>query len=563
MASWREYFEKGITSFQENKLNESLDLFTKAIDNGAKEYIVFDSRAAVYEKIGKTKESLRDSKRVIDLAPNRWQYDHALQMINLALERVRREDSKRRRELDALRQQIVQGIDQARARESVISYHFGNLPFEVASTIFTLVLTDDHTHAVVLAQVCKNWRTAVLHNSRLWSTLVLSHKKPARKAKLWRQRSHGRITELKLLPGLRNTPWALDELKDMPLDVLKVLRVTSFPLHEIHARLPFLSSDVLRNLEILEIHECEGSLPNPWLWDVADTRLRTLSIDSSTFDWTAAVQHYRHLQHFHFRGTLTRSAESSVLSLLRQNQKLRSLSLIFSLSNTSIPDSSEGDDGTISLPLLTELSVEYHDLVDNTILPLLIIPAIRTLHIPKGTRPLDPLLRHLSHTGAAASLVELRIQKCTFQASSLLDVLRVATELQLLELKYFGSTLVNDITEALAGVINDDKHNAAGTDALSNSAYLCPRLRHIDFSCCPYLKSTSIMELVRARSAILPISTNGEVNPSTEKPSIAPLEALIIDECPAIDASVLPWLRNKVSMVRCRFAIGKNARWKR
>ena len=34
---------------------------------------VCDARAAVYQKMGKLKEALRDSKTVIDLQPARWQ----------------------------------------------------------------------------------------------------------------------------------------------------------------------------------------------------------------------------------------------------------------------------------------------------------------------------------------------------------------------------------------------------------------------------------------------------------------------------------------------------------
>ncbi|KAI0719996.1 hypothetical protein C8T65DRAFT_538189, partial [Cerioporus squamosus] len=63
---------------------------------------ICDARAAVYQKLGKLKEALRDSKTVIDSQPTRWQgyarsarlflrikkYDAASRMVELALARI-------------------------------------------------------------------------------------------------------------------------------------------------------------------------------------------------------------------------------------------------------------------------------------------------------------------------------------------------------------------------------------------------------------------------------------------------------------------------------------------
>lgn len=90
MSSWKQLFQKGVAMFRAGQLDDALALFTEVGHHGrliyagaysayqalsleANEYTLYDSRAAVNEKLGKTKDALRDCKRVIDLAPQRWQ----------------------------------------------------------------------------------------------------------------------------------------------------------------------------------------------------------------------------------------------------------------------------------------------------------------------------------------------------------------------------------------------------------------------------------------------------------------------------------------------------------
>jgi hypothetical protein len=50
----------------------------QAINLGVGGPQIYDSRAAVYEKQGMTKEALLEAKRVIDLYPNSWQVSSVL-----------------------------------------------------------------------------------------------------------------------------------------------------------------------------------------------------------------------------------------------------------------------------------------------------------------------------------------------------------------------------------------------------------------------------------------------------------------------------------------------------
>ncbi|KZT02421.1 uncharacterized protein LAESUDRAFT_738717 [Laetiporus sulphureus 93-53] len=482
------------------------------------EYTLYDSRAAIYERQGKTKDALRDSKKVIDLAPQRWQitkYDHALQMANLALERVAPDDSKRKSELDALREQITQSIDQLRKHASSMFCHFGKLPAEIAMAIFALALSDDHARVVVLAQVCKSWRATILAAPALWNTLVLLNKNPVKKAKVWKTRSKGRLVELHLKASLAQTPWALDLLQDMPLVSLRRFRVVSFPLSEVRARLPLLTEDVLRRLEVMEIEKCTEARPAAWLWSEPEMQVRTLSVHSTVFQWATVARHFKRLKDFTFRGPLVDTPISDVLTLLRENSNLQRLSL--SMMDFPFQRPSEEDDEPVDLPRLTQLDIEYHDFAMSHIIPILSFPALRSFRVLRGTCSLDRTMCHLFTCGAAASLTELRIQQCVLNAHTLVQLLRTTDALE-----------ANHILQALER-------------ADSTSRVLCPSLRHVDFSYCPDVKGGPLVRLVKMR-----------LNSASQSWKALAIDTLIIDGCPAVDAEILPWLRSK-----------KDARWRR
>ena len=84
-------FNQGINLFKQGKYENALDKFSevspvlrrisislwmicnKAIKLKPMDKQIYDSRAAVLEKLGRHVEALKDSKKVIDLAPQSWQ----------------------------------------------------------------------------------------------------------------------------------------------------------------------------------------------------------------------------------------------------------------------------------------------------------------------------------------------------------------------------------------------------------------------------------------------------------------------------------------------------------
>lgn len=87
---WKESFKQGIEHFKQKQyesaleslntvrnfissLNYSTNYRWQAIRGNSNEKNLFDSRAAVYEKLGLPWDALKDAKKVIDLAPKWWQ----------------------------------------------------------------------------------------------------------------------------------------------------------------------------------------------------------------------------------------------------------------------------------------------------------------------------------------------------------------------------------------------------------------------------------------------------------------------------------------------------------
>ena len=60
----------------------------KALDAGGDAFTIYDARAAVYQKMGKLKDALRDSKTTIDIQPHRWQVSVVQSITDVSLTRL-------------------------------------------------------------------------------------------------------------------------------------------------------------------------------------------------------------------------------------------------------------------------------------------------------------------------------------------------------------------------------------------------------------------------------------------------------------------------------------------
>jgi hypothetical protein len=105
-------------------------------------------------------------------------------MVNYALERVKPGDTARRETLLALKQEVIDFATAIKRHISRTSYHFGNIPVEISHEIFSLIVDSDHTLVLTVIGVCNAWRSVALASPSLWSTLVLTKKRPAKKSQV-------------------------------------------------------------------------------------------------------------------------------------------------------------------------------------------------------------------------------------------------------------------------------------------------------------------------------------------------------------------------------------------
>lgn len=489
-------------------------------------------------------------------------YDNALHMIKLALDRVGADDCKRRTELEVLQGHALEAVEQQRARASRTEYHFGKLPLELSTDILTSTLAEDRAKVVVLAQVCKSWRCAILGTPHFWNDLVLSHQNPIKKAKLWRARSRGRIVHLTLRQTLSAHAIALHELQDLPLESLRTLCLADFPASVVQRHLPNLTSDVLRHLDILQIDNRMESRTVTWLFPEPSMALRSLSVHFTPFDWVSLIDYFPRLEHFTFSGPLVEVPLSAIIDFIRAHPGLRTLSL--SIMDFVYHRSPDRDQPPVHLPNLERLEIEYHDSAMSFMFPLLHMPNLQVLNIHRGVHAIDTTLLHLATSRAGESLKELRISQCAVSAHCVLSLLQRAKSLQTLELKYLGGNQANTILQALSQPIPELQDGESNESNGSCAPTIpCPSLMHVNFSHCPDVKSGSLMALVKTR---LPGTTNDTPQDAATQPEcsqLAPIDTLIVDGCPLVEMDILPWLRSKVRLVSCIYMSKKDARWRR
>ena len=459
-------------------------------------------------------------------------------MANMALARIKVQNTKRRVEIEQIQQEALRG--QHANQESKRSAHnyIGKLPVELLGEIFHLVVGWDSASLITVLRICHHWRSIVLNTPSLWQTLVLSQRAPVPKLQLWITHSKGRIRELRVREGAqRHLDWPFKDLEAIPWHNLRVCKVESWDVAKYIERSISPHLKPFSQLEELVIENLHDIPPSPSLYPLLQaSRLCSLELSQATLSWKLISTRLQSLTHLKVVGSCT--DVEYLLPTLEANPSLTKFvmttQLTFKWRHTQ------------SSPLLLSnlTHIELAGSWASSLLALISMPALEVLHIRGAGGSLDSTLKNATHR--SSHLRHLHLNHCSFTPSVLVTFIQQTpclTDLALISL----SQGVNDVVEALS-------RTEPEKDDL-----LCPALAHLDLSHSPDIKTGSLVRLVRSR-------THCDSGVDTPNPSLltpAKLLALVIDGCEQVDVDWIPWFRKNISFVSCVYHTRKKAGWKR
>ena len=284
-------------------------------------FVLYDTRASVYEALSCSNYALRDAQKTIELDPTQWhgyfrsacllssqgQRDSALRMCAMAFGKLSSDpvDDSRRCELTELRQQL-EAVPPPPPR-----CHISSFPVELLVAIFTL-----SNNPAIIAHVCHEWRAVAHTQPALWRNLVLttaSRGNAVQKIDEWNRQSSGWITKL----HIRQSPSGVADSYEMYGDVVAALqRLDLTKLRECHSQdlatglfLPALGlgDDGMNNLETLS-SRCEFPpyrIPSFGCNTLSWQSLRSLSLAGVRCNWVELSMSMHCLTSFEYKMTPT------------------------------------------------------------------------------------------------------------------------------------------------------------------------------------------------------------------------------------------------------------------
>ncbi|KAJ7675737.1 hypothetical protein DFH06DRAFT_1292001 [Mycena polygramma] len=530
--SWADHLNKAKTHLKASRLKDSLTEVNEALRvGGDREYTVYDTRAAIYEKQGKPKNALQDVKNVIQLAPTHWQgyarasrlflsvrkLDEAITMADMALSRLEPGDVMRRKKLNELKEEVLEH----RRRQTC---HFVKLPVELITAIFETVVASDSSRVLTIWAVSKHWHNIAVNTPSLWSTLILTSRHPARHSRRWIERSKGRIREISFHPtssvetiSLRGMLWS--HLRICKLENPNIANYIGGKTHQ------------LASLEELHI---KGSIDCDLLLSIPDSKLQRLKLEGTLFSWDVLASYHRNLTSLEVLAVCIPPSLETLMVILGSNPMLEQLTVNL--------------DGYVHEPLSSP--------------PPLTLPNLHTLQL--GLAPWTPRffalvtmprletlrLANLRAVGLSSlieqrpPLISLSLNSSPIPSTELLTLLDLTPTLRKLELTRLGE-VANPVVEALGG-----RGDGGST--------LCPALEHLDISNCSDAKTAPIVALLNSRNP--PVEGSADATPP---PVLARIRTLKADGCPLIQANVIPWIRTRVKTFSCVYMTKRQASWRR
>ena len=492
-------------------------------------------------------------------------------MCSLALERLGT-DAKheaRRSELTALRLRLETPI--------------AKIPVELLLMAFEIV-----GRPVIISHICHRWRQVALSQPTLWRSLVLTGqpKKALRKVQEWRKRSCGRIAELTICKSLGEVilphgrlravhpddvamrDHILAELRSLDLTFIKACHLEGVDVAQFLAALEGDANHIgalgMHHLETLSSSQSYPSGPiflgskeyvvRSW------EKLRVLTIINMGCDWTSLTDLLHGLTSFEYRVSDFSVTFECVRLVLQANPKLEKV--VVEANPTSIPLVLKAPE-TFTSANLRHLELDGVNLLHRST-ESLSLPSLQVLRLSRAPGT-DVMLQCLAEDPGTsfAGLVELTMKPCLLEAQFLISMLSQAPKLKILHLT--GDFGVNDVAASLSIPCKTLLRIPISSNVEPvpiELPVLCPALSVLDLSGSPRLTTSPLMRIVKERIALAASDDDGRywLPGEDDDQRVSCIQLLKVDECPQIEAEILPWFRKNVPTFSCRYFSKKESR---
>ena len=462
-------------------------------------------------------------------------------MTDLALERMKAAGTKRRAELEMLREDILNAAKQSQC-------HFARLPVEIQTEIFLLVINGSNSRMLALNLVCRYWRNLILDTPKFWRRLVLGSESPQKMVDAWLGRANGVLTSLRIESGFkfskkRNvlkkaSPDLWSRLEELEVDAstfeillpetIPQLRLRKFVLG---SESSFLQIDLWKRLQRLQT-------PTTRHFALRVNEGDAMLLDKIPFCGLTTLELSGVFNYDHF------------FELVRRNPLLEVLIITHPRHWSVSPPPVE------PVSLLHLRRIELNDLsTPGVFLRFLRTPNLAAFKVHgNDTRSDIPCLQVILSQNIT-SLTEIDLCFCKLSSPALIDLLQKSNQLETFRLSQClflaDDDNVNIVIEALCKGTSDD-----GDD--SSASIICPRLQHLEVSRMPQLKAGPLVRLVKAHltTSETPLpdgpSSSSSLLPSGRGQDHSlplPILSLNIRNCDSIDSMSLQWLRARVPTV--------------
>lgn len=452
-------------------------------------------------------------------------------MADHALSHLPAEDVQRRTPLVELRDKAL--TTQAAAEKERLSqvaktsYLLGKLPVETLVEIFTVLIDEDYTWGIKLSHVCGHWRRILIHTPSAWQTLVLSKRRPLRKAKVWKERAKNRIARISVAMSKLDRPAVFAHLQDLSWDHLSSLHTSAEAFIELDCMLSDISRPhTFSKLDELTLDEFKSPLGLSCSLFGPDWKLGILRLSGEIYMMDEWWERIRKLKELRLDGSVLRFSTQ----VFTTNPSLERLILL-------CRDLRVNPDDKLSPTSLDNLKTIECRGVDRPfdVLRAISAPSITHFSMRYAISADEPLL----HIASRLSLVELHIATCSLDPSTLPTLLSSTPNLETLRINSIGA-VVNEMLHFLTPKTVDSQH-----------VLPCRALKHVDVSHCTDLTTSSAYAFVKTR-----VQHASESVVPTERCAV--VESLQVDGCPHIEPDMLPWFRSKIVQFSCVFATRKD-----